>query len=87
MRAEDLQQVDGPPPQYQQAAPPPQHPAWQPEPVNTWQPAPAPFQPAAPAANEGDVLATIEKLADLRARGILTDEEFSTKKAELLGRL
>jgi hypothetical protein len=84
VRAEDLQQVDGPPPPYQQ---PPQQPAWQPEPVNTWQPAPAPFQPAAPAANEGDVLATIEKLADLRARGILTDEEFSTKKAELLSRL
>jgi hypothetical protein len=84
VRAEDLQQVDGPPPQFQQ---PTQQPAWQPEPVNTWQPAPAPFQPAAPAANEGDVLAKIEKLADLRARGILTDEEFSTKKAELLSRL
>jgi hypothetical protein len=86
VRAEDLQQVDGPPPQYQQAAPPPA-PAWQPEPGNNWQPAPAPFQPAAPTANEGDVLAKIEKLADLRARGILTDEEFSTKKAELLSRL
>jgi hypothetical protein len=76
VRAEDLQQVDGPPPQHQQAAP-----------VENWQPAPAPFRPAAPSASEGDVLATIEKLADLRARGILTDEEFSTKKAELLSRL
>jgi hypothetical protein len=84
VRAEDLQQVDGAPPPYQPA---PQQPAWQPEPVNAWQPAPAPFQPAAPAANEGDVLATIEKLADLRARGILTDDEFAGKKAELLSRL
>ena len=51
---------------------------------------PAP-QPAAPASGGGggghDVLATIERLAELRERGILTDEEFSAKKAELLGRL
>ena len=33
------------------------------------------------------MLAKIEKLADLRARGILTDEEFATKKAEPLSRL
>ncbi len=83
VRAEDLQQVDGPP--GWQPAPPP--PAWQPEPTNTWQPAPTPFQPQATGGNEGDVLAKIEKLADLRARGILTDEEFSAKKAELLSRL
>ena len=98
VRAEDLQQVDGPPAQSQQAPPPPQQPAWQPEPVNNWQPAPQPFQQApfqqAPfpqqyqgGGNEGDVLAKIEKLADLRARGILTDGEFATKKAELLSRL
>ena len=78
VRAEDLQQVDGPPPPYQQA---PQQPAWQPEPVNDRQPA------QAPPSTGGDVLATIEKLADLRARGIHTDEEFATKKAELLSRL
>jgi membrane protease subunit (stomatin/prohibitin family) len=34
-----------------------------------------------------EVMATIEKLADLKAKGILTDEEFSTKKAELLKKL
>ncbi len=39
------------------------------------------------AASEAGVLATIEKLADLHAKGILTDEEFATKKAELLSRL
>lgn len=33
------------------------------------------------------ILATIEKLADLKAKGVLTDAEFSAKKAELLGRL
>lgn len=38
-------------------------------------------------AREEDVLATIEKLADLRDKGILSDEEFATKKAELLSRL
>jgi hypothetical protein len=43
----------------------------------------APFSPAA----ELDVFATIEKLAVLKAKGILTDEEFSTKKTELLARL
>ena len=35
----------------------------------------------------GDVFAAIEKLGDLKAKGIITDEEFAAKKAELLGRL
>jgi hypothetical protein len=34
-----------------------------------------------------DVFATIEKLANLRAKGIISDEEFSAKKAELLSRV
>jgi membrane protease subunit (stomatin/prohibitin family) len=34
-----------------------------------------------------EVMATIEKLADLKAKGILTDEEFAAKKAELLKKL
>ena len=34
-----------------------------------------------------EVMATIEKLADLKAKGILTEEEFSAKKAELLKKL
>ena len=47
---------------------------------------------AAPAAASAsikpdEVMATLEKLADLKAKGILTDEEFSTKKAELLKKL
>ncbi|MGF6731323.1 hypothetical protein OKW50_003468 [Paraburkholderia youngii] len=38
-------------------------------------------------ARESDVFATIEKLAALHAKGILSDEEFAAKKAELLSRL
>jgi membrane protease subunit (stomatin/prohibitin family) len=34
-----------------------------------------------------DVMATLEKLGDLKAKGILTEEEFAAKKAELLKKL
>jgi len=43
--------------------------------------------PAKRTAGEGDVIATIERLAELASRGILTPEEFARKKAELLDRL
>ena len=44
--------------------------------------------PTAPAGLRPDeVMATLEKLADLKAKGILTDEEFTAKKAELLKKL
>jgi hypothetical protein len=33
------------------------------------------------------ILSQIRKLAELHEEGILTDEEFTTKKAELLARL
>jgi len=40
----------------------------------------------APAAGTGeDPLETIEKLAALRDQGILTEEEFTAKKEQLLG--
>jgi len=39
------------------------------------------------AAAHEDILAAIERMAELHARGILTEAEFSAKKAELLGRL
>ncbi|MBL0087137.1 MAG: SPFH domain-containing protein [Ideonella sp.] len=43
---------------------------------------------AAPAGVKADdVMALLEKLGDLKAKGILTDEEFSAKKAELLKKL
>lgn len=39
------------------------------------------------AASGGDPLALLERLADLRSKGIISDEEFAAKKAELLARL
>jgi hypothetical protein len=61
-----------PPPQYAQPAP---------------QYAPPPPQYAAPppAAPADDVYAQLRKLAELKDAGILTEEEFATKKAQLLG--
>jgi len=44
--------------------------------------------PASGAAGDSTaIVAAIESLADLHQRGILSDEEFAAKKAELLGRL
>ncbi len=46
------------------------------------QPPPA----AAPAPNGGrDPIAQLKDLADLKAQGILTEEEFATQKARILG--
>jgi membrane protease subunit (stomatin/prohibitin family) len=42
---------------------------------------------AAPGVKAEDVMATLEKLGDLKAKGILTQEEFDAKKAELLKKL
>jgi hypothetical protein len=36
---------------------------------------------------EADIFSAIEKLASLKDKGILTESEYSTKKAELLARL
>jgi hypothetical protein len=38
-------------------------------------------------SRQRDILAAIERLGELQARGILTDAEFSAKKTELLSRL
>jgi hypothetical protein len=47
--------------------------------------------PAAPVSTKlvaaDDIIVAIERLAALREKGILTDEEFTAKKAELLARL
>lgn len=52
---------------------------------------PAAVPGAAAAATVGikpeEVMATLEKLGDLKAKGILTEEEFAAKKAELLKKL
>ncbi len=55
--------------------PVPQQNAWQPDPPRTETP------------QEVDIFAKIERLADLQQKGILSQEEFASKKAELLGRL
>jgi membrane protease subunit (stomatin/prohibitin family) len=43
--------------------------------------------PAAAAPSAEDITATLEKLHDLKVKGILTQEEFDAKKAELLKKL
>jgi len=45
--------------------------------------APPPPPAAAPAAS--DDMAELQQLAELHAQGILTDEEFAAKKAQILG--
>jgi len=42
---------------------------------------------AAATLKPDDVIATLEKLGELKAKGILTEEEFAAKKAELLKKL
>ncbi|MEW1705935.1 SHOCT domain-containing protein [Microbacterium sp. NPDC089190] len=51
-------------------------------------PAQAPAAPASavPAAPAPDITAQLQQLAGLRDAGVLTEEEFATKKAELLAR-
>ena len=55
------------------------------------QPSPNNFQPAPVNTQmtnqEADIFGAIEKLAHLKEKGILTDDEYSAKKAELLSRL
>jgi hypothetical protein len=46
-------------------------------------PPPAPAPAAAPAAD--DTMAKLQQLADMKAQGILTDEEFAAAKAKVLG--
>ncbi|MBV9173949.1 MAG: SHOCT domain-containing protein, partial [Chloroflexi bacterium] len=65
-----------PPPPYQQ---PPAQPA----------PAAVPAAPAAPepapAEDMNHKLAQLQQLGELKAQGILTDEEFQAEKAKILG--
>ena len=39
------------------------------------------------AGRDGDVFATLERLADLRAKGVISDADFAAKKSELLSRV
>ena len=48
-------------------------------------PAPAVPQDAPPAAGSGDLMDQLERLGNLKTSGLLSDEEFSAAKAQLLG--
>jgi hypothetical protein len=51
-------------------------------------PASPPAQPSSVATQPpSDIFAALEKLGELHDKGILSDEEFASKKAEFLSRL
>jgi hypothetical protein len=41
--------------------------------------------PTPPGAAEPDYVGELERLSDLKARGVVTEEEFQAKKKQLLG--
>ena len=88
VRVADLPRVDGAGGAIARAAGPaaPSSPSVPPSPVVAAAPAPAP-PPAGLAADDEVIFARIERLAELKQKGILTEEEFAAKKAELLARL
>jgi hypothetical protein len=47
--------------------------------------APPTTPPAAPPGSAPNVTTELERLADLRSRGVLTEEEFRAQKARILG--
>jgi hypothetical protein len=47
-------------------------------------PAPAAAAPAAPAADSQSMIDQLKELGELKAQGILTEEEFAAQKAKLL---
>jgi len=67
--------------QEQQQAPPPQYaqPQYAPPP-----PPPPPPPEAAPSGADAD-LARLQQLGELRASGVLTEQEFQAQKARILG--
>lgn len=80
-----------PPPAQSQPTPTPQpaaqaHPATPSEPPPR-QARPAPVPTGGAATTPTEIGAAIETLAGLRDKGFLTDDEFTTKKTELLARL
>lgn len=84
VRVDSLNLVSGipPAPAYQAA------PSFQPAP--NFQPMPAyppPDQPQATSQGSTDIFASIERLAGLRDKGFISEQEFTAKKSELLGRL
>jgi hypothetical protein len=74
-----------------QPPPPPvynQQPAYAPPAPSTSQSSSSvPFTTSNQGPNSADIISAIERLGQLHDRGILTEDEFRTKKAELLSRL
>jgi|EndMetStandDraft_6_1072998.scaffolds.fasta_scaffold00881_4 putative oligomerization/nucleic acid binding protein len=70
------------PPSHAQFAPPPA-PAPAPPPAPAAPPPPPAPAPTAPGTDE--LLSQLERLGNLRASGVLTEEEFAAQKARLLG--
>jgi len=74
-----------PPPAYQAPQPAPYQ---APEPQPYFAPPPPPQQSYSGSQQSHDeILSSVERMANLHQKGILSDEEFKTKKAELLARL
>jgi hypothetical protein len=70
----------------------PSPPSWQSPPQSPSEPTPAPAQGGHPQHSgslhsQQDILAALERLGHLHQRGVLSDDEFKSKKAELLARL
>ena len=57
---------------------------WQAQEEQQQQAAPAPA-PAAPAPPEKSAIDQLKELGELKAQGILTEEEFAAQKAKILG--
>lgn len=79
--AQDQQQYYQQQPQYQQ--PPPQY-QQQPQQYYQQPAAAAPMAPASTPAAQPNTAQQLKDLADLKAQGILTDQEFAAAKARIL---
>jgi hypothetical protein len=75
--------IVSPAPQQQQASVQPTWPSQQPPPPM----APARAPSSGGSQSHDEILTALERLGQLREKGILSDEEFTSKKAELLARL
>ena len=79
--AQDQQQYYQQQPQYQQ--PPPQY-QQQPQQYYQQPAAAAPVAPASAPAAQPNTAQELKDLADLKAQGVLTDQEFAAAKARIL---
>jgi hypothetical protein len=84
-RGQSTQQTAwAPPPAY---APEPQHaPSDVKPPASTYEPSGA-LSHAGPRQSHDEILSALERLGSLHQKGVLSDQEFASKKADLLSRL